>query len=55
MIKLMAMELTNMPMELLMSESGSRTSNMVQALKNGQMVPSTRVNIKMARSMEMVA
>ena len=51
----MVTEHTNMPMEPHMLVSGLKISNTVQELRNGQMVQSTRDNIKMERNMEMDA
>ena len=50
MIRHMATELTNMLTAQLISANGSKTSNMVAASKNGQMVPNMRVNTKTAKS-----
>ena len=50
MIRHMAMELTSMLTVLLTSENGSKTSSMVAASKNGQMVPNMRVNTKTAKN-----
>ena len=55
MIKLMDMEHINMPTVLRMSVSGLKISNMEQVLRNGQMVLSTRDNIKMERNTVMDA
>ena len=55
MIKLMDMEHINMPTEPLMLVSGLKISNMEQVLKNGQMVLSTRDNIKTERNTVMDA
>ena len=55
MTKLMAMEHTSMPMELLTSVNGKRTSNTALVLKSGQTVQNTKVSTMMERSTEMVA
>ena len=46
----MVTEHTNMPMELHMLVSGLKISNTELELRNGQMVQSTRDNIKMERN-----
>ena len=47
------MALTNMQMEPLTSESGSRINNMAKALRNGPMVLNMKVITKMVENMEM--
>ena len=51
MIKHMAKAHTNMQMELLILEIGSKTNSMVKALKPGRMVLGTKVAIRMAKKM----
>ena len=55
MIKLMDMEHINMPTVLRMLVSGLKISNMEPESRNGQMVLSTRDNIKMERNTVMDA
>ena len=47
------MALTNMRMEPLTSESGSRINNMAKALRNGPMALNMKVITKMVENMEM--
>ena len=51
-IKLMVMVLTNMQTEQLILENGSKTNNMVKALRLGQIMQDMMVCTKMERKME---